>query len=114
MRDRINIAAIAFGLALATSPPAHAAALSDDLWTRDTLSGNWGGLRDRLSNAGVEFSADSNDEILGNVSGGLRRAFVYDGRFEVATTIDLEKALGWHGATFHANAYWTHNHGLSA
>ncbi len=84
-----------------------------DLWDQDSLSGNWGGWRDRWADHGVLFAADSIDEIVGNVSGGTERDADYSGRFELVTTIDLEKLLGWKDATFHANGYWTHGRSLS-
>jgi porin len=85
-----------------------------DIWSADSLLGNWGGVRDRFADHGVILAADSIDEVLGVASGGLRTGAAYNGRVEIEATIDLGKALGWTGATFHANAYWTHGSGLSA
>lgn len=86
----------------------------DEIWGRDALAGHWSGLRDRWADEGIVLAADSIDETLANASGGVKRGAIYDGRLEVVATVDLDKTLGWTGATFHANAYWTHNHGLSA
>jgi porin len=85
----------------------------DQIWSRDSLGGDWDGLRDRLANEGVILAADSIDEVLGNPAGGTRNKATYDGRLELVATVDLEKTLGWSGATFHTNAYWTHGSGLS-
>jgi porin len=70
-------------------------------------------LRERLAAAGFEFSATYIGETLGNVSGGLRTGGIYTGRLDLGTTVDLEKAVGWAGATFHANMYQIHGDGLS-
>ncbi|MGB8364973.1 MAG: carbohydrate porin [Rhizomicrobium sp.] len=86
----------------------------DEIWQRDSLSGGWGGLRDGLAQSGFLLAADTIDEVLGNSSGGVRTGAVYEGRFEILATVDLEKVLGWTGATLHANAYQIHGRGLSA
>lgn len=87
--------------------------LLDEIWGRDALAGHWNGMRDRWADEGIILAADSIDETLADVSGGVRRAAIYDGRLEVLATLDLDKLIGWTGAALHANAYWTHNHGLS-
>ena len=84
-----------------------------DLWNQDSLSGDWGGWRDRWADHGVILAADSIDELVGNASGGTKRATDYSGRFELVATIDLEKLIDWADATFHANGYWTHGRSLS-
>jgi len=85
-----------------------------DLWTRDVLTGNWDGERSALEDKGLLFGADTIDEILGNPSGGTRQGVIYEGRLELLTTINLEKTVGWTGATFHANGYQIRGRGLSA
>lgn len=85
-----------------------------DFWTRDVLTGDWGGRRTALEDAGIILGADSIDEILGNVAGGVRRGAIYDGRLEALVTLDLAKLVSWPNATFHANAYQIHGRGLSA
>jgi porin len=67
-----------------------------------------------LEDAGVRLGADSIDDLLSNVAGGVHRGVLYEGRLELFATIDLDKTLGWSGATFHVNAYQTHGRGLSA
>jgi porin len=80
---------------------------------RETLTGDWSGMRKSLSDSGVEIEAKYIGETQGVVSGGLRRGAIYEGRFEISTNIDFEKLLGWEGATLHANAYQIHGRGLS-
>ena len=70
-------------------------------------------LRDRLADAGYLFSMTYISEQLANVSGGMRTGAVYTGRLDLGTTIDLEKVMGWSGATFHANMFQIHGDGLS-
>jgi len=70
-------------------------------------------LNDRLFDWGVTFSATYIGELLGNASGGMRRGAVFAGRLDLGVDADLEKAIGWSGATFHANGYQIHGPGLS-
>lgn len=85
-----------------------------DLWSRDALTGNWGGWRSKLEDMGIVVGADTIDEALGNPTGGTNEGAIYEGRLELFTTIDLGKTVGWSGATFHTNAYWIRGRGLSA
>jgi len=80
---------------------------------RETLTGDWGGARKRLEDSGVSLGAEYIGETLANLSGGLRRGAVYQGRFEMAAELDLEKLAGWRGASIFASAYQIHGHGLS-
>jgi porin len=70
-------------------------------------------LNDHLAEWGVAFSVAYIGETLGNASGGIRRGAIYEGRLDVGIDVDLEKAVGWNGATFHANAFQIHGPGLS-
>ncbi|MGM4915880.1 carbohydrate porin [Tardiphaga sp. 813_E8_N1_3] len=70
-------------------------------------------INDRLAEWGVALSATYIGEALGNASGGIRRGAVYEGRFDFGVDVDLDKAVGWSGATFHANVYQIHGPGLS-
>lgn len=70
-------------------------------------------INDRLAEWGVALSATYIGEALGNASGGIRRGAVYEGRFDFGVDVDLDKAVGWSGATFHANVYQIHGNGLS-
>jgi len=83
------------------------------LFERETLTGDWGGWRQRLDAVGIQFGADYVAETLGNPAGGRQRTAIYEGRLEFFATVDLEKAVGWQGALFHANVYDIRGRGLS-
>ncbi|WP_245290673.1 carbohydrate porin [Rhodopseudomonas sp. AAP120] len=70
-------------------------------------------LRQRMADWGVQFNLTYIGEVLGNVSGGIRTGAVYTGRADLGTTIDLDRLVGWSGATFHANMFQIHGDGLS-
>jgi porin len=78
------------------------------------LSGDWGGARGRLEDAGFTFGAVTTDEVLGNPDGSMRQGVVFDGNIQLNLTVDLDKALGWTGASFRASAYEIYGRGLSA
>lgn len=75
--------------------------------------GDPGGLRGALKASGVEYGLTYVGDVLGNLSGGMRRGTTYGGRLDFQFNADLEKLLGWQGATFHSNLYQIHGAGLS-
>ena len=72
-----------------------------------------GGIRSALAAKGVAFQLNYIGEALSDVSGGMRRGTIYDGRFELVIDADLEKMFGWTGAAVHMNVYQIHGTGLS-
>ncbi len=107
------LAAAALALALSAGPAHGEDAQPAAPAGAERLTGDWGGLRQRLADAGFAFAAASIGEILGNATGGVRRQAVYEGRLELALDIDLARALRWNGAQFHVSAYQIHGRGLS-
>lgn len=73
-----------------------------------------GGVRAALAGRGVTYAVNYIGEVLGNPVGGFNTGAFYDGRLEVALTVDLEKAIGWDGLTFFTNAYQIHGRSISA
>ena len=109
-RSRIALAATALVLS-GFVDATHAA--EPGLWDRPTLGGDIGGVRPMLADHGVSVDLNFIGETIDNVTGGVRRDEVYQGRFELATDVDLDKMIGLAGATLHANAYLINGHGLS-
>lgn len=70
-------------------------------------------VRQQLADWGVQFNVTYIGETFANPVGGVRHGAIYTGRLDVGATIDLEKLVGWSGATFHANAFQIHGDGLS-
>ncbi len=92
----------------AASPPASG------FWDRGNLLGDPGGVRDVLGNAGISLGAQETSEVLGNLTGGVRRGAAYDGLTELSLGIDTSKAFGWAGGTFNVSALQIHGRNLSA
>ena len=120
-RVRVSAALAALAL-LATAPVAWADDAGQDgagqdgdapLMARDTLTGNWGGLRQRLAAQGVTVNLAYLAEGFGNVSGGPKHDTAYFGRADLQIDADLARLAGWRGASFHLGAYQLSGHGLS-
>jgi porin len=93
----------------APPPPA------DDFWTRDKLTGDWGGMRTNASKHGLDITFNYVGETLAILSGGFRQGVSYEHRFELSFDLDLDKAFGWSGATAHTTFYQIgHANGLPA
>jgi len=85
-----------------------------DFWTRDTLFGSIGGLRDRLGEYGITIGLQEVSEVLGNVTGGVHTGFAYDGVTIMNLGLDTEKAFGLPGGTFRISALQIHGRNLAA
>jgi porin len=82
-------------------------------WQRDTLTGDWGGLRTALEAQGVAFTVKYTGEVFANVQGGIKRGATYDGLFLPELDVDLEKLIGWRGASFSVSMVQGHGPALS-
>jgi porin len=81
-------------------------------WERATLLGEMGGLRTLLGNSGITLGLTETSEVLGNVTGGLRRGAAYDGL--ITLTLSLDTHFQWPGGTFNISALQIHGRNLSA
>jgi porin len=77
------------------------------------LFGDAGGLRTKLGEHGVSLGLDESSEVLGNVTGGYRTGFDYEGVSELGLGIDTEKAFGLPGGTFNVTAFQYHGRGIT-
>ena len=84
------------------------------LWERDTLTGDWGGTRADLEDAGVKLGVVETSDFLGNTSGGAKTGLLYEGQTALTLDLDLDKLVGWSGAVIHASAWQIHGRGLGA
>jgi porin len=78
---------------------------NQDLWQRDTLTGDWGGLRTRLVNDGFTFALQQQSELWANITGGLSRGGAADGLLTASLTVDLDKAVGWKGGNLFVSGF---------
>lgn len=64
-----------------------------------------------LAERGVDFNIIYTADGLGNVRGGVRRGWVYQGKVEFTLAADLEKLAGLDGWSFYTNGFNIHNTG---
>jgi porin len=72
------------------------------------------GVRSALEKAGVRFTFTYFGDAFANPVGGVKQGAGYDGRFGTIIDADLEKILGWQGASFHASIHQIHGTQFSA
>jgi porin len=72
-----------------------------------------GGFRSRLEDKGITFNLEYIAEIWGNPVGGVSNGTVYTGQMTFQGDIDLQKLLGWRGASFSTRWYWLSGEDLS-
>src|SRR3972149_3701983 len=68
-------------------------------WNADTLTGDWGGVRTKLSERGVALEVVLKADILSNVSGGIKRGTKYMDNWDVKLLADADKLWGWNNTT---------------
>jgi porin len=86
------------------STAAHSSNLLGDMW----------GLRPFLSQYGMTLSVVENSELFGNLSGGVRQGFEYNGLTTATLQMDTQRAFGLNGGLFNASALQIHGDNLSA
>ena len=74
--------------------------------TGDKGTGDWFGVRTNLADRGIEISGGYTAEVWGNTTGGLKRGAVYTGLLDFGSTVDLEKLVGWKGASVSTTWLW--------
>jgi porin len=72
------------------------------------LTGDWGGTRSYLERLGVTFTFSYTNDLLANVSGGIKTGAVAIGIFQPQVDLDLQKLLGWEGDRIHIHGLVTH------
>jgi len=73
---------------------------SGDFWSRSTLTGDWGGLRNDLAAKGVTLDMAITQVGQGVVGGGKNGAWEYGGRGDLILNLDSQKLGLWPGAFF--------------
>jgi porin len=78
------------------------------------LLGDMWGLRPLLSKYGMTLNLTETSEVLGNVTGGVRRGADYDGLTTATLQLDTQRAFGLNGGLFNISALQIHGRNLSA
>jgi porin len=86
------------------TPPTASFGQSLESWMNQaTMTGDWGGLRTRLSQDGFNFRASYIGEYAYSFSGGKRIGGDYAQQLAVGMDLDMDKVAGLTGGTFHVS-----------
>jgi len=78
------------------------------------VSPELGGFRTRAADKGLTLSTQYMAEVWGNATGGVSNGTVYTGLMSLQGNVDLQKLVGWPGATFSTQWYWLSGQDISA
>ena len=70
------------------------------------LAGEFLGYRPKAETNGVVFSVQSVSDFLGNTMGGVSTGTTYSGLINLGLAVDLQKLVGWEGASFKNTWLW--------
>jgi porin len=73
---------------------------AQNILTRNTLTGNWYGLRNDLTRKGIDFEFVYTGQSFFNLTGGLHRKGVYLDNVDLISIVNLDRLLSLQGATF--------------
>jgi porin len=116
-RSVIAAAIILFSISLSVSagagdtPPA--VRNSGDFWSRSTLTGDWGGVRNDLAKKGVIFDLSLTQIYQGTVDGGKKERWEYSGRGDLNIHADTGKLGLWHGGFFAVEVEGNYNNSVN-
>jgi porin len=71
-------------------------------------------LRPLLTKYGLTLSVVENSEVFGNVTGGVRQGFEYNGLTTATVQLDTQPAFGWKGGLFNVSALQIHGDNLTS
>lgn len=73
---------------------------------RDRYIENWDEQREALSKHGLAFQLSYTGSFMDHLHGGFRHGTNWQGLLDFSMLVDLEKVMGWRGASFHAEGIW--------
>ena len=93
------------------TPPANP--YSGNFWSRSTLTGDWGGVRNDLAKKGVTFDLSLTQVYPGIVGGGKEQVWKYGGRGDLTINVDTQKLGLWPGGFFTAEVEGNYNESVN-
>ena len=97
---RYQICLIAIFVAITSSNT-----FAEDIWTRDKLTGDWGGIRTKLGEHGIDVGLRLSQYYQGVASGGKDENSEYGGTMDYRVNVDLNKLMGtWQGLSVSMHA----------
>ena len=80
---------------------------------REHAAGPLAPLAKRLADHGIYLRANLIDQYAHNTRGGVMQGHTNVGQFNIGADIDLGKAMGINGGSFHFTVYRDYGHGLN-
>ena len=102
------------GEAFHPSPAGCLDEIKSGLLHSTNVLGSLCGLRPFLGEYGISLGLAETSEVLGNVTGGTRRGFDYEGLTTLVLQLDTQRAFGWYGGTLNVSGLQIHGRNLSA
>jgi porin len=79
---------------------------SERFWTRDFLTGNWGGFRDELYKNGIDITLAQFIEGYANIDGGKEQVSAYNGVSVISFDFYTGGLKLWQGGQVHLTTSW--------
>ncbi len=84
-------------------------AVARNAWIED-----WGDQLELLKKNGIAYQLSYTGSFMNHVSGGSRLGMNWQSLLDLSVMVDLERVVGWSGATFHAEALWLEGNSASS
>ena len=94
------------GMCPAADEPTASGTNAEAILEREQVTGNWIGVRPLLSDHGIKIFGNFTFDVWGNTTGGIKTGAVYTGLMNFGASVDLEKAVGWKGASLNTTWAW--------
>lgn len=82
------------------APETQPSSAEKGFFERDTLTGNWWGLRDKLTDHGITFTADLMLDYSYNLMGGIKAGGALRHALGLGLAVETEPLLHWKGGKF--------------
>jgi len=96
--------ALVFALLVANVSSHAQEATGGNIWTRDKLTGDWGGLRSDLSNKGIDIGLRLSNYLQSVASGGVDENTEYGATMDYRLNFDGDKLFGAKGFSVNMHA----------
>jgi porin len=119
MKRSMIIVMLMFLLGIAFAIKAKAETVSDDkpysgdFWSRSTLTGDWGGIRNEWAAKGITFDINLTQTAMSVISGGKNIGWEYAGRGDLTFNVDTGKLGLWPGGFFTVEVEGNYNRSIN-
>ena len=110
---RTSLLTLCLGLSfLLVAPPLFADEGQDSIWTRDKLTGDWGGLRSKWEEHGIGLDFRLSQYYQDVASGGIETGGEYAGLLDFIANVEGEKLGLWKGLFLNMHVQYQYGNGI--